>query len=122
MRCDDFRQILDLYREDRLSASLTKQTAAHLETCSICSAQSEQTVLKLNKPVLPAGLMEKLTAAAEDPDTEDSDEDPEDRERDQKLVLVAAAVLAVVLGLMHISGPGVMSQKNIASPLAWSAQ
>ena len=76
----------------------------------------------MEKPALPAGLKDRLTAALEEPETEESEEDPADRERDQKFVLAAAAALAVGLFFFHLGGPGVASQKNEAAPLAWSAR
>jgi putative zinc finger protein len=64
MNCHSFMNVLDLYREGRLSPRRAKAAAAHLASCAACRALAEPAPAAPASARAPESLRAKLLAAA----------------------------------------------------------
>jgi hypothetical protein len=115
MNCHSFINVLDLYREGRLSPRRAKAAEAHLASCAACGALIGPARAAAASARAPQSLKAKLLAAAK-AGTAALDAAPAEASdlplwpREARGVALAAAALLVV-GLI-VAAAGVPSQSN----------
>lgn len=112
MNCHSFKNVLDLYREGRLSPRRAKAAARHLDSCAQCRALAGRPQMSEPSPRAPSALKDKLRAAVktgptEAPTTRAATDLPLWPREARGVALAAAALL--IVGLL-IAAAGAPSQ------------
>ena len=114
MNCHTFMNVLDLYREGRLSPRRAKAAAKHLAACPECRARIEPASAPAPSARAPQSLKEKILAAAKaGPAASSSASAATDLPlwpREARGIALAAAALLIV-GFL-VSAAGVPSQST----------